>query len=263
MFSGKGGNLRKLLLAALAALLAAGSAGAIVGGEPDGDRHPYVGLIGFFDADGNQAHICSGTLVSPRVVVTAGHCTFETSGAVVWFDSQALAGPPTSGGMTVTHPDFNPVLSTPTTGDLGVVLLARPVVLPAYGSLPAAGLLDAYASKKGKQDLDVTLVGYGLQSVKPAVFTAERMLGRAQIRNVNNALVRGYGLQTSNSRGNGTGGGGTCSGDSGGPILQGDSDVVLAVNSFGKNQNCVGNDYSYRVDTPTARAFLSQFVPVP
>jgi hypothetical protein len=245
--------LRKLLLAAIAALLAAGSAGAIINGEPDGNRHPYVGVIGFFNPDGSRGALCSGTLISPTVVLTAGHCTFQSPMAFVWFTPQAFAGPPVL-GRPVTHPDFDPVLSTPNTGDMGVVLLSRPVQMPTYGALPQAGYLDSFASKKGQQDRGVTIVGYGLQSVKPDVFTGERMMGRAQIRNINNSAVRDYGLQTS---------GGACSGDSGGPVLHGDSNLVLAVNSFGKNANCVGNDYSYRTDSAAARAFLDDFVPVP
>ena len=123
------------------------------------------------------------------------------------------------------------------------------------------GYLDSFSKQKGQQDRDVTLVGYGLQSLEGPAF--ERMLGHAQIRNVNSNNVRDYGLQTSNSRGNGTGGSGTCLGDSGGPILLGDSNVVIGVNSWGQNANCVGNDFSYRTDTASARSFLGQFVPLP
>ena len=253
--------MRKLVTAALVALCAIGSAGAIINGEPDGNRHPYVVGLGFFNPDGTPGAFCTGTIVSPTVVVTAGHCTFRSPQAVVWNSPRAAAGPPQSVGIPVTHPDFNPELTTPNTGDLGVVRLLVPINLAQYGALPAANTLDSYSSKKGQQEKGVTLVGYGLQSLEGPAF--ERMVGHAEIRNVNNAAMRGYGVQTSNSRGNGTGGSGTCQGDSGGPILLGDSNVVVAVNSYGKNANCVGNDYSYRTDTPAARAFLGQFVALP
>ena len=48
-------------------------------GQPDGNGHPYVGLL-VFDEGGSPAWRCSGTLLSPIVMLTAGHCTFSTSG---------------------------------------------------------------------------------------------------------------------------------------------------------------------------------------
>jgi secreted trypsin-like serine protease len=66
---------------ALATLLAAGVAQAIINGEPDRgpNAHPYVGALvtvppsGEFK--GQRVPVCSGTLISPRVFLTAGHCT--------------------------------------------------------------------------------------------------------------------------------------------------------------------------------------------
>jgi hypothetical protein len=71
---------------ALAILLAGGVAQAIKGpyiinGEPDrgAKAHPYVGALvtvppsGEFK--GQRIPVCSGTLISPRVFLTAGHCT--------------------------------------------------------------------------------------------------------------------------------------------------------------------------------------------
>ena len=255
--------MRKLLLAAFAALLAAGSAGAIINGEPDGNRHPYVVALRLIGPNG-VANLCSGTLVSPTVVVTAGHCTFGvTAPVLVWNSPNVMGSPPASAGRAYTGSEFSPERNLPNTGDLGVVRLefGPPILLPEYGRLPAAGSLDTFSSKKGQQDLDVTLVGYGLQSLDGPPF--QRVTGKAQIRNVNSNNVRDYGLQTSNSRGNGTGGSGTRLGDSGGPILYGDSNLVIGVNSWSQNANCVGNDFSYRTDTASARAFLGRFIPLP
>src|SRR5215218_2501520 len=73
-----------LLLAtmALAILLAGGVAQAIINGEPDRgpNAHPYVGMIY------NDEFLCSGTLISPRVFLTAGHCTevFEQGDSTVY-----------------------------------------------------------------------------------------------------------------------------------------------------------------------------------
>jgi hypothetical protein len=255
--------LRKLLLAAVAALLTTGSAGAIINGEPDGNRHPYVVALRLVGPDG-VANLCSGTLVSPTVVVTAGHCTTGvTAPVIVWNSPRVMGFPPASAGRAYTSPEYSPTIDVPNTGDIGVVRLefGPPILLPEYGQLPARGYLDSFSTQKGQQDLDVTLVGYGLQSVVGPAF--ERMIGKAEIRNVNSNNVRDYGLQTSNSRGNGTGGSGTCRGDSGGPILYGDSNLLIGVNSWGQNANCVGNDFSYRTDTVSARAFLDDFVAVP
>src|SRR5215216_4863775 len=84
----RGGVLRKILvlLAVLMAAFAvsAGPASAVLYGQPDGTDHPYVGVVRFFDADGNYLWRCTGTLISPTVVLTAGHCTFGTASAEFW-----------------------------------------------------------------------------------------------------------------------------------------------------------------------------------
>ena len=63
------------LVAVLAAAVVALPASAITDGSPDGDAHPYVGLMVAQDADGDPLWRCSGTLISPTLFLTAGHCT--------------------------------------------------------------------------------------------------------------------------------------------------------------------------------------------
>ena len=78
--------LARLIIAPLVLVLAsvglmASPAAAITGNfTPDFD-HEYVGLIAFYDADGEFVHRCSGTLLSPTVFLTAGHC-IDISGAL-------------------------------------------------------------------------------------------------------------------------------------------------------------------------------------
>jgi len=254
--------LRKLLLAALAALLTAGSAGAIINGEPDGNRHPYVAAIGFIDAaTGKPGKFCTGTLISPTVIVTAGHCTKPSVAAFVWFDEHFESRkPPAAIGMPVTHPDFKADMTLPNTGDLGVVLLNRPIVMATYGALPKAGYLEDLGRKRG-HELGVSIVGYGARSLDPFIPPGMRMLGKARIQNLNSSFVRDYGLKVSGV--NGSGRSGSCLGDSGGPILHDDSNVVVAVHSFGDVDTCEGANYAYRTDSASARAFLGRFVPLP
>jgi hypothetical protein len=59
-----------------------------------------------------------------------------------------------------------------------------------------------------------------------------------------------------------TGSGGTCFGDSGGPHFLGDSGTVVALTVTGDSV-CRATDVDYRLDTPSARDFLRQFVTLP
>ncbi len=62
---------------------------------------------------------------------------------------------------------------------------------------------------------------------------------------------------------NNTAGGGTCNGDSGGPIFVEGSNVVAAVTSYGPNARCAGTGGGYRVDTADDLAWLATFGIVP
>src|SRR5215213_9863981 len=77
----RGEGMRRVVLVlatmALAILLAGGVAQAIINGEPDRgpNAHPYVGAYVAKFEGGKLLPVCSGTLISPKVFLTAGHCT--------------------------------------------------------------------------------------------------------------------------------------------------------------------------------------------
>jgi secreted trypsin-like serine protease len=103
-----------------------------------------------------------------------------------------------------------------------------------------------------------TISGYGLQDVKPVVVgVRERLMATSQLINLSSSLTDGFNLQTTASKGEGRGG--TCSGDSGGPILWGTTEIIVAVNSFGLNANCAGVDFSYRIDRQEVLDWILSF----
>ncbi len=101
------------LLAAALAVLMASPAKAITNGEPDNGRHPYVGLAVFEAPAGQPSHRCSASLLSPTVVLTAGHRTDGTAVARVWFAEDVqnnreypFGGATSYEGIPYTNPDF-------------------------------------------------------------------------------------------------------------------------------------------------------------
>ncbi len=263
------GRLFAVLIALVMLVATVMPATAVTYGEPDGNAHPYVGLVVFYDADGKATHRCTGTLLSPTVFLTAGHCTYQAAGARVYFDPTVVRSKtnyPYYGGVTgtpYTYEGYDEFATFPNTGDVGVVVLDEPVYMDTYGVLADVGALDALATQRGRDGYATfTVVGYGLQSVKPAL-SAEltRYRGTVSLVNLRNALTDGYNLQHTGDPGQGNGGsGGTCFGDSGGPVFLGNSNVIVAVTSFGLNANCAGVGFGYRVDTAAAQNFILDFL---
>src|ERR1044072_5074710 len=87
--------MRKILMAvaALTATLAfAAPASAISGDFVEDNEHPFVGLVVFYDANGDFIWRCTGSLLTPTVFLTAGHCADTVGGAVtarVYFQQDA------------------------------------------------------------------------------------------------------------------------------------------------------------------------------
>ena len=104
---------------------------------------PYV------DVDGAPSHRCSASLLTPTVVLTAGHCTIGTSAARIWFDEVVQGNPeyPFSGatsydGTTFTHPQFCNPCSNGLPGfakyDVGIIVLSEPVRRQSSTPMPTS-----------------------------------------------------------------------------------------------------------------------------
>ena len=278
-----------LAIVLVLALALAGTALAITNGQPDGDSHPYVGLLVFDYAPGAPGWRCSGALIAPNVVLTAGHCTDGAVAARIWFDEDVTYdnipfplypyGGPGSGaieGTPYTNPNYrsdeNPYgggngLPAFSYRDVGIVVLDEPVDVGGFAELPEAGLVDTL---KNKTDID--FVGYGVQyqaqipgSELPQPPPYYRWTGPRVRLYALGKLVSGNFVHAAEfmrlSLNPGGGKGGTCFGDSGGPDLLGDTDTVLAVNSYVTNINCSGVGYSSRVDIPEVLAWIKSYLP--
>ena len=239
---------------------------AVTYGEPDDERHPYVGMV-LVLADDQPLTFCSGTLITETVFLTAAHCLRDADLALVWFDDEIERDflPPPISGQPFIHPDFDDFESFPNNNDVGIIQLDWPVSMGRYGILPNLGELDDLATARGRKNQLMTLVGYGLGVIYPFTPLAppellERRVAESMLVNLRSALTDGYNLQTSGHPGEGRGDGGICRGDSGGPVLLGGTDIVVGIISFGTNAICRGVGFHTRVDIETTMTFIEGFV---
>ncbi len=277
------------LLAVVAAALLVARADAILFGAPDGNDHKGVGYVVFYDAGYTPIWRCTGSLVSTRVLLTAGHCAgrfFNASGAhtpvlaQVWFDhkpikagdwtgSGSCAGfkgwPCTGGdsyGAPIPHPDYRAIELSPGTEDivhdLGVVLLAKQQNKNAVLPLADVGTLDRTPPRT-----TFTVVGFGTQSVvPPPVDQRQRLRGSIGFYGIDPDDASFADFTNDQAHGSAV-----CVGDSGAPVLSSDGAIVAVVSLIDTSPNdspygdgfCQGIGFHYRTDTVEARDFLAAY----
>jgi Trypsin len=236
---------------------------------------------------GQRIPICSGTLISPKVFLTAGHCTDllmrEDLPTYVTFDPTFEPGASEVMNATpYTHPKF--CVPTPEDKaacappgrpekvgtlprdlryDAGVAVLDRPVRMDTYGALPEAGLV--HTLKEGKR---LTTVGYGTRGFdpvgKPPLQPQPRPLDKRysatvrllDTRNpaVGDMFVKTTGVSLIRGRGESP-----CFGDSGGPLFLPDQQTIVGVTSWGSPRVCRGPAYYQRVDLPRVLKWVRSF----
>jgi len=258
---------------------------AVTDGTLDGNKHPAVVLL-LMEVGGAPAFRCSATLLSPTVVLTAGHCTNNFPGSPytgmrVFTESDVQAGIGTTNNYPFAGPNSveavswaaHPLYETASffVHDVGVVILQAPgVVLDSkhYGVLPNMDQLDRLKTRRGTKDVTFTAVGYGLQESFPdqatflATNTRTRFMATPHLLQINVPGFTGdFSLLLSNNHSTG----GTCFGDSGGPNFLGsgptETKIVAGVTSFGINGNCAGTGGVFRMDRQNVLDFVGSYLP--
>jgi hypothetical protein len=268
------GRLFAGLLLVIGVMITAQPAGAITGGQRD-EVHTNVGVVRFTTESGRFR--CSGTLISPTVVLTAGHCTGDTGASpatnvYVSFNTDLPLDPlapditpeerATRAANYITgtaHPDpgWTGKLSISKQHDQGVVVLDAPAASKWPTITPApllpVGTLDGNQGALKNQTF--TLVGYGVDIgvKKSTIVVPERRFTTSFLKNVQDEVVT-FQINDRDSKA----GGGACFGDSGGPAFLGQ--YVVGDASFVNSLQCNATGGYQRVDTTYSRAFLEQFI---
>ena len=227
-------NLRSLLIGAITVVAGAGTAFAgpfyIVGGNAE-TGHPAAGALIY---DNEQS--CTGTLIAPRVVLTAAHCLadFNSSQGHSFYignDANDL-----SSGTVIEITELIPHAEFTNDGnshDIGLVRLAEDAPINAV-SFNSQEMDDSFI---GQNPL---FVGYGVTSGQ----AEDSGLKRSVNVPITSFEADGFRYAQPNT--------GTCFGDSGGPaLLEVDGSLkVIGVTSWG-DQDCAEFGVNTRTDLYT------------
>ena len=252
-------------------VLTGAPAAAITGGLPDGDAHPNVGIMGVFFG-GVPVGACTATLVGGDVVLTAAHCIANALSfgdgvtVMVSFDEDPVTNPGAADwkivNQLIMHPDFywgpqsNP-------HDIGLLILANEVTDITPATLAGEGFLDdlksAHELAQGSDKTQFTVVGFGATLVWPPpvinLVPHPRRNAQSEYRSLLKAWLRlSQNLATDN--------GGSCFGDSGGPVFWTDgagNETIVGITSWG-DPRCISPSFDYRVDIAESLGFISPYL---
>jgi hypothetical protein len=241
-----------------------------VNGTPTGNLYPSVGALMYdFDDDGltGDDALCTGSLISPTVFLTAAHCvtsSYTPPGAQFYVSFAPDLYAKSAVFIKATGYAYDPDYGHDQANlhDLAVILLPERATrgLTPYG-LPTLGELDVLSAKGALNDAIFINVGYGTSASRTGVPSFEYDGTRKYSESTFMGLQQYWlGLLMNTSA---TDQGGDCYGDSGGPkFIDGDATTIYATVTTG-DYNCRATTWDWRLDTPEARGFLGQYVPLP
>jgi endonuclease G len=191
---------------------------------------------------------CTGTLIAPNLVVTAGHCIGRVSG--VRLDAVELQ---TEEGETIPVAQQIEYPDSTTTYDVGLLVLERPsTIRPRV--LATGCVLDRYL----RAEAPVEIVGWGAVDVEGSQYPDVLMQARSTVTDPD-CTTAGLGCRQVISPGGELGAGGdgidSCFGDSGGPLylLTDIGEYLVGITSrgyddFDPEQPCGGGGIYVRPD---------------
>lgn len=277
-------NVRPRLLALVAALLFAAPAQAVVGGKPvPPGQLPYVANVQIMGA-----FACTGTLIAPQWVMTAGHCGSATGSASAGLVPTPIAWPAsayhvilgsvwTDGHAGEQHDvsqvlvDSDYIVTNGTGNDVTLMKLDSPTKI---APMKVAALAERSSWKPGAM---MTIAGFGTTSesasnppdqmqVAHVPITADDYCANAYPNGLSELADDGaFDARTMICAGYPQGGTDTCEGDSGGPLLASVGHGVerlVGATSFGAGCAEAGKPGVYaRVAEGPIREWLKTVVP--